>query len=244
LLASLCTSVTLPDLGAAPESTSLKESFDLVGALPEGWQTVFNDDSAPNFYEPEVVAPDGGANYLKLQSGKSPGGAPFRQPGVINTEAKFQDLTGSVLVRFPREALDRAGVMIRAQEAAYSQSGYVVTLRTSHLTEEGGAKPGDPVFMLGISDAAEKATRSIRGWVNLGAENFAPDTDYELRFTAKGDVVTAEVWTTGDNPYELGRVTVSDTRYGESGYVGLRLSTGNSNSPVFFRNLVVESAGE
>jgi hypothetical protein len=70
-----------------PGASSPEESFDLVGALPEGGRTVGRDASAPNLYEPAVVAAGGGARCWKAESGKSVRKRRFAvQRGAISAE--------------------------------------------------------------------------------------------------------------------------------------------------------------
>lgn len=223
----LLTACSALRLGAAP---LLEESFGTVGALPAGWNPVYSGDTGTNnFTVPDIVSLGADGNYLRLNRP----GTPSVSAGILYTEETFQDVSGSVIVRFAGDQLNRASVVLRAQTNAYQPAGYGITVRNSS-TEE--------FFQFGIMNTTQTGSGNaddIGGWVNLDRANFATNTDYEIRFSAIGDQISGSIWTTGATPTMLGSQTITDSTIGGAGYVGLRHSSGNSNATIYYKDLVV-----
>lgn len=216
-------------LCSAGVNAEVEESFGILGGLPEGWTAVYSGDAGDAaFSPPEIVHIPGTGNALRLARP----GAPSRSAGVFFTADTFQNVSGSVLVRFETDRLDRAAVLLRARTQAYQPSGYAVILRNSPAE-------GEEFFQLGIVDAAEtgSSSRGLFGeWADLGRHRFAVDTDYEIRFEIDGDRISAEVWLAGARPERLGSVTFRDSSFVAAGHIGLRHNSGNTRTAVLFRD--------
>jgi len=206
-----------------------------VGALPTGWTAVYSAGATTdplNHTVPSIVDLGAPGNYLRLDR-PSISGVTTRSSGVFYTNDIFTDLSGSVILRFGTDQTHRASVVLRAESVDYFSPGYGITVRTSQATAEN-------FFQLGIINNTNSGTTGapLGGWVDLGRANFAINIDYEIRFSAIGDVISGEVWRT-DTLTKLGETSITNTLFTDAGYVGLRHNAGNTAATIYYNDLNV-----
>ena len=73
----------------------------------------------------------------------------------------------------------------------------------------------------------------------MDAEDISSGTDYEFRFSAIGDIISASLWTLDTPQQQLGSVTLNDASYTNAGYFGLNISGESSGTRGYFSNLEV-----
>jgi len=230
-------------MGSLMAGTLIEPFSAPLEGIPTGWVRSKKAISVPDSVA--QVVPFGSGSWLSIErpSSVTQGYASDYSAAVYYTGSTdgiengvLSDFSGMVTMNLTTVAnsMSARGVMLRAQSASYSASGYFVAIYGGNADNPGG---------LGIwKDPVSHTDNGLQLDFVAFSQPIVQGVDYVLHFSAIGAVLKAEL-TTADGATSLASLELQlDAGYYESGLFGARAGNQGANTVTYFKDVNITTA--